>query len=224
LGSRGRLPLRKRKIISQRLRLLTCYDNTDIILSYLTLRKEQAMFKDKYSIKHLIGFSLASIAIMVFAFFSFAPLEKDQLTRIETSVVMAQKNKEMRVSWVTFYDKIGGKYYCHEDLLVNFESTTAFAEALEKDYKGETLSIYYTDRRDLVPFNIPRFWGFNRVAAIECNDEILVSLDTYNSVNTEQLIAWTVVAIIVLLFATGPFVAEKIIYIYSERKNKNQHP
>ncbi len=95
---------------------------------------------------------------------------------------------------------------------------------LKKEYKGETLSIYYTDHIDLIPFNIPRFWGFNRVVAIECGDEVLVSLDTYNSVNKELLIVWTVIAVILLIFATGPFIAERISDIYYDRKNKKERP
>ncbi len=182
------------------------------------------MFKDKFFLRNLIGFTAASIAIMFFALYSFAPVAKDQLIKVETSINLVQKNKEMRVDWITFYDENGGKYYCHENLLESYESTSAFADILNKEYIGETLRIYYTDHIDLIPFNIPRFWGFNRVAAIECGDEILVNLDTYNSVNKEQLIAWTVIAVILLIFATGPFVAERIFEISADRKNKKDRP
>ncbi|MBE6794138.1 MAG: hypothetical protein E7532_04240 [Ruminococcaceae bacterium] len=75
------------------------------------------MFKDKFFLRNLIGFTAASIAIMFFALYSFAPLSKDQLIKVETSINLVQKNKEMRVDWITFYDENGGKYYCHENLL-----------------------------------------------------------------------------------------------------------
>ena len=182
------------------------------------------MFKNKFFLKSLIGFTIASIAIMVFAFYSFAPLSEDQLIKVETTINLVQKNNEMRVDWVTFYDENGGKYYCHENLLKSYKSTSAFADILKKEYAGKTLSIYYTDRIDLIPFNIPRFWGFNRVVAIECEDQVLVSLNTYNSVNRELLIVWAVIAVILLMVATRPFVAERIIDIYINRKNKKEHP
>ena len=182
------------------------------------------MFKEKYALKHLIGWTLASVAVMFFAFYSFLPLSENQLNKADVTINVIEKYTEHRVSWVNLYDNENNKYYCHEEILTNYNSASVFADVLEEEYKDKELTIYYTDRIDLTPINIPRFWGFNRVAAIKCGSETIVNLDAYNSANTEALIGWLIVAVVILLFATGPFIIVRIMEISAKRKNKYQHP
>lgn len=145
------------------------------------------------------GFSLCLILVssifMFVAFFSYGKLNASKLKTIETTIFNVQEHSNYRKAWVTFSSSDGHKFYCRTDGLIS-DNVESFAKVLREEYGDKILSVSYTERRDLLPFNLIDFWGYERLVVLECNGEKIVGLDDYNRLNFGFCIGFAIIALI----------------------------
>lgn len=112
----------------------------------------KSVFSDKWFIGSLLLIML-SLAMFVGAVYSYGKISESELKVSETKITYIEGKMSRRSGCVCFETDGGISFYCPDDLL-DMGNTEKTAEWLAEKCEDKTVTVKYTERRDLLPLNI----------------------------------------------------------------------
>ena len=151
------------------------------------------------NIRFIILIILCSIYFLFTAFYSFGRLNTQNLKYL-TGTMYNIEFDSGRSSYVTFSVDNNTRFYVQTNVL-NKGSAKEIANSLRSaTIPNNEATIYYTQRRNLLP-GFYNYSSYERVVAIQINEQFIISTDDYNQANSGTFIGVLAVAIIFFIFA-----------------------
>ena len=154
-------------------------------------------------------FMLISFYFLFVAFYSFGELDKSDLKTIEIDVEDIKAHSNRRKAWIIIVSSTGQQFYCRTDNM-NVGNVESFADMLQQEVTNNKLCISYTNRIDMLPFNMFDFFNKKRIVILEVDKQTMIELNDYNRFNVGIRIGFVIISII------GVFIAIVFISIINK--------